>query len=724
MSNNKSLWCNYIFIFASFALIIFLYTRFSSYPYYFQFDTDATVAIDTLLINSNKLPDHVQHPSYGMYIFFSLASEAGKYLNIVAISNLNDLKQCLNATTCMAEFTQYLRSFSPFVAASVSVMLVLAFSALFKNDRAYLIIMAPVTLLFFFEETLRYNSIIIKSEIYSTFFWAAAVLVLSISRKLEKSWYAVILTLAGLLAGLCLTTKVQFLFYVASLYIFFFLINSMGLAANNIKQRNFSLRGLLLVNIITALLLITSFYQASKFSFEIGFSNTIGIVDETGGVKIGHLNSFGYLLVTYVFAVLGINIFMILKKRNAGVMVNTLLNTAFINLGLVGSFYIALTLSGYVDKPLDLMSQALRMLFFRETGSLTPSLSNYATYMSDFVASRSWFYICCATISIGAIVVSIRSLANQREERANNIVTLALLFILFILVVANFYFAVRPILHDLIIAKILIIFFVLIMVKVAIEFQGIAGIKFIREISAVLLGALMLINAPYCFTIEKTISAENSHYGWSEYHWLNGVYDANQKLYKQIMYDSVDAQVNTGGISWENSRMGARNLSKNKEILKSIFINQDVNTSLISYVAPHARIYKNSDGSNIKKSPWFLADNLLYSNANLSTVRSRLLPGKFYEIPGYHLYAFDQIKEKPSLDNTLGILTRNDYKIRIFQLRGGGKTKSLPPEFTPLPGEEIELDNGEIYDGFLVTTYTEFNLELENNKFFFVITLN
>lgn len=720
MSRIKNSWFGYLFLIASFVMLLSLYIRFSAYPYYFQFDTDATVAIDTLLINSNKLPDHVQHPSYGMYVFFSLATEAGKHSGLLAISNMSDLGQCINKPTCMAEFTQYLRTFSPFVAASVACMLVLVFSALLKNDRAHLMLMTPIMALFFLEETLRYNSIIIKSEIYSAFFWAAAVLITAVSSEWSKRKYAVALILSGFLIGLCFTTKTQYAFYAASLYIFSFLLVALKYEAEDEKKRVYSLRGMLIANAVTVVLLLYAFYQASTFSFDIGFSN---VSPNRIPKKVGEINFFGYLLCAYIIGIFSINVFMIVRNRKPGIVANVLLNTTFLNTGVVGSFYVALFLCGYVDKPLDLMSQALRMIFFRDASSFSPMPSGYLSYISEFVSSRRGIYICSAVIGIGGVVISTISATKQRAGNAKTAVVALLLLLLF-LVVGNFYFAVRPILRDLFVAKILILFFVVVAVKVTIDLQRGEQSGVIRKICVASLWALLILNAPYYFKIEKEISAENTHYGWNEYRWLIGVYDVNHRLYGKLMEESVATppEIAVDGQGWNYSRIAARRLANNKEILRSIFINQEVNAGRIGYVYNHFPVFAFGKGETIKKVPSFLYGGLIYSNADIPAMKGGLLPGEFYEIPGYRIYAFD--KKRPIL-NALGVLPRNDYKIRIYLQRGvWGKEYLYIHQSEALPGQEIELDNGDIYDCFAITTYRELNKSEMGERFFFVIVEN
>jgi|GEM_PF-1172870 len=95
----------------------------AQYPYYYVWDNDLIAAVDSILIQSGLLPDHLAHPGFGMYLVIGLTEILGNALNAVSAINLEDLNRSLNPLACVAEVTSFLRAHSPWLSIAVVVFL-------------------------------------------------------------------------------------------------------------------------------------------------------------------------------------------------------------------------------------------------------------------------------------------------------------------------------------------------------------------------------------------------------------------------------------------------------------------------------------------------------------------------------------------------------------------------------------------------------------------------
>jgi len=71
------------------------------YPYYFIWDMDYVICLDTVLIQSGLLPDHICHPGSGMYLplFFS-----EKIAHLFGALSALDLEGSAGLQNCLARY--------------------------------------------------------------------------------------------------------------------------------------------------------------------------------------------------------------------------------------------------------------------------------------------------------------------------------------------------------------------------------------------------------------------------------------------------------------------------------------------------------------------------------------------------------------------------------------------------------------------------------------------
>ena len=142
-----------------------------SYPYYFIWDMDLTTALDTVQIHSVLLPSHIDHPGFGMYLFLSFSEKIAHHLGVTSILSFKDLMGSLNPLAAMAELTDFVRLHSPFLALSIVILLSAALYLLSAGSK-WCFLLALVLL--GTQESLTYHSSMIRTELYSIFYWSCA----------------------------------------------------------------------------------------------------------------------------------------------------------------------------------------------------------------------------------------------------------------------------------------------------------------------------------------------------------------------------------------------------------------------------------------------------------------------------------------------------------------------------------------------------------------------
>jgi hypothetical protein len=195
-----------------------------SYPYYFIWDMDHITTLDTLLINSGMLPDHINHTGFGMYLVLAKSSTLGQAAGAASATTLSEAAKSLNPVMTTAELTGFIRAHQPFIISATALLLAMSLYLLFDLGK-WVAVLALA--LIGASEGFAYHASMIRTEMYSVFFWAGAVLVSIAATRSAKTTRANLLHIAvGLLLGLSFTTKVQSLFYIAATGLLVVFLNS------------------------------------------------------------------------------------------------------------------------------------------------------------------------------------------------------------------------------------------------------------------------------------------------------------------------------------------------------------------------------------------------------------------------------------------------------------------------------------------------------------------
>lgn len=178
----------------------------AAFPYYFIWDLDHIVALDTLIINSGLLPDHIHSPGFGAYFITVWVSRLAAGLGWLSALDLTQLDHSLNPLACLAQAVELLRRLSPLAVLGTVLLLWSALQAAFRPRVLWTL---GAALILGLEQGLFYQAALIRTEQYSLMYWAGAVLVAVLAGR-ARGWPRLgWLGLAGLLLGLAFVTKVQ-----------------------------------------------------------------------------------------------------------------------------------------------------------------------------------------------------------------------------------------------------------------------------------------------------------------------------------------------------------------------------------------------------------------------------------------------------------------------------------------------------------------------------------
>lgn len=177
------------------------------YPYYAMDDMDQLTALDVLLMRGGVLPDHITHPTAGMYVLLTLTHRVGYFLNLVHLRDFHGVETWANPLLGTAELIDFLRAHLPFLAVGSSMLLAMAVVCA-AGASPWLI--APIFICIAASRALAFHTLIFRTDSFALFYAAAAAaLAVSAVAKESRRTAAALSIGAGVLAGFAFTSKVQ-----------------------------------------------------------------------------------------------------------------------------------------------------------------------------------------------------------------------------------------------------------------------------------------------------------------------------------------------------------------------------------------------------------------------------------------------------------------------------------------------------------------------------------
>ncbi len=169
-------------------------------------DADSTLLVESLMANSGIEPLLLPDPAIGSYIVYGNFLKLFEALNIVKVSEFNQLEASNDPLKLLPDLFYKGRT----ISIIISILCSLIFGFIFFLISRKLVIFSISTILFLSSGGLLFQSLIIRPELTSIFFILLSLLTLILYSKSKKPSFLTIIT-SGVLFGFAMLTKIQVL---------------------------------------------------------------------------------------------------------------------------------------------------------------------------------------------------------------------------------------------------------------------------------------------------------------------------------------------------------------------------------------------------------------------------------------------------------------------------------------------------------------------------------
>ncbi|WP_027183638.1 hypothetical protein [Desulfovibrio inopinatus] len=188
------------------------------FPAYFTWDMDNYVFQDMALIFDGQLPDHLVHPGFGLNLGLYGSTTVWAYICDIVRPTMHVVAQALDPIVVVLVTVDFWRSLLPFLATMVVILLA---SGLSIGARAGPGVLALASVCIGTMPGLVVQASMLRSELFALLWFAAGFLALAQAAVCHRRWRYVWLLGAGGCAGLAYLTKIQCLFYILSMILFY-----------------------------------------------------------------------------------------------------------------------------------------------------------------------------------------------------------------------------------------------------------------------------------------------------------------------------------------------------------------------------------------------------------------------------------------------------------------------------------------------------------------------
>lgn len=227
MPRGKACFIILIVIITGLAGGIFVYNNHSLHekdPWYHTIDQDMFISVEAMALNSGLSPAHSIHPGFGTKLFYSYFLSLMKKIGTTPVSAIDDLEQSPDPLTYWPWVIGSGRIFS-LVSAIILCVIIGGIAWQLTGSMLFF----PLG---FFMGTvsygIMYQSLIIRTELFSAIFGCLAFLFMLLSLRTRKTTkFVTFLMFSGLFAGFAIYTKIQTYPFIAVI-IFWFLFVEKG----------------------------------------------------------------------------------------------------------------------------------------------------------------------------------------------------------------------------------------------------------------------------------------------------------------------------------------------------------------------------------------------------------------------------------------------------------------------------------------------------------------
>lgn len=652
------------------SILALIYVGFSSaYPFYFSWDMDWTTTLDLLLIQSKMLPDHTNHPGLGMYFLFTWVHKLGFYLGQVSFLNLDSVKKAGNPFYGIAELISFLRNISVWVSLGIAFCLPVILLKMTAR-KAGSGLSTALLALFAVQEGLIFSLFVIRSELYSMLFLVLGIFWFLSARERNLSVRVQYLGL-GVLFSLGFFTKMQCLVLIPWFLVMLVFSSHVHLRSlfYRHKQVVISPLSLILPGLVSALLFVARIHPSVEGS--------------TVGVSSFALNWAGYALLALFFAPLYLRLY---RRKSSEAIEWFLLGTC---LALCAPFLMYLNPERGMDYLLTLLKQVFWRTLYQSSESLTaPSILIRITQELKY-APLLYFTHLAVVIGVGL---------KLKKEKARIRVLLGAEALLF----AHCLICARYLPRDILWKELPVLFATLVF---ALQYFS-NRFQYLWTI----LGLLLVGQLHGVTLIQKRTDALYAENGWDLKRMGSSVYSGHHKEYEQI----ISEKITNSGASKEDGIELSRSFSQSKNLLRTVFINADVDFTGASSVLTH---YKVRVDEKLVQFPPELKGGILIPTDDLVPLSYR------FNSSAMRILTEDQDKriEQPH-PRVLSVSPRRDASLWFFS-----KGEAIPKtNFTlyELEHAQITTESGDIrtlYRGHKLDRYVEFAVDEVFRSGFFVL---
>jgi len=670
------------------------------YPYYFIWDMDYIAAVDTVLIQSGLLADHICHPGFGMNFLLFFSEKIAHLFSVVSALDLEELAGSLNPLAAMVELTDFIRLHSPFLSVGIAVLLSMAMQVMFGRSRW--------SLLFFLvflgmQESLAYHSSMVRTELYSVFYWSGAVLTMAIAAKAAGNVKRyVVLLVTGLLLGLCLLSKVQSLFYLAAVPVLLLLAFSIFQDSQKQGHRNITRRGVFWI-LAVSLFNVVAFLILGIASYSTPWPHNIP--SWASDFRITPIAVLFFLVLLSLFLC---QLFLYAAKKVSSDTFRFSCFFSIIAAGFILSFALYFLLYSDAGVSLDYALLNFKIAFFRVPAPellQDPARLAYASNFLLYLYHNPVLFI--VNIALNVLLVLGYRFGFVRITKGQLVLCLLVTVIAFVNIAA----ATRPILRDTLWKEVLLnflnLFYFAILISRAVRYRPI-----LARVGGGLLVVLFLVNCIHAHNVPNRLDAEVNYYGWEQDKWFSRVYAGNQRKYEEIMLKKYNRTT-----AWV-ARNKAVDHRRIRRIVDFVFKNQVITHRNIGIVFEGFNTWSEDSDYKIVDAPAALRGAILVDNASVELKRKTFFKEEHARKKSWYPYKF----KRPSSSGRMSVLTRPDLKIFLF-VYADDVPRLVSEEIVQAP-YKIILRNAEQsveLQGLEIKNYCEIPLDKIAQKFFFVI---
>ena len=592
---------------------------------------DQIVTLDTLLIGSGKFPEHLFHPTFGVYLIASLVAKIGYITNQIPVNNITTYLNSINPYFINAQFTNLFRAIAPVNCILICLIWYLNFNISKPN---FILVNFIFLICFITSSSLVWQSALIKSEQFCILFWLFSIYLLILSKNYQNYKKYILLIFSGLFIGLCLLTKIQ-AFLLVVVYYLYFLYQYIDENSNKNFKTNIVLLAIPLG--VFFILFITALYTNVESTVTGASSYSINII------------GFYYFLI--LLSSLGISIFKNFYK-NKFVFLFYLLT--LVNIGFLGSFLLHFVMYKDIYTSFIYLIYDFKMVFLRNIDYSYQTQSNIFDYLNVFKVSILSQPILFISSFIAYFILLINTFLINK-----NLNKLIILTLIFIIILINIIFINRNWGSDIIWVE-TSLYFLLFLFIINIQILEKKYINNLINIALFILLSLIIIeNISLSKLMMQNLNTSISQYGWNLKSSLSAVYGGNQpemiKQYEKLLTDNEKNIATSIAEKYRDFLL----------ISNFTFPNRVIQATDMSFLSPDFSIWKNDKNFRFTLVPFNLQNNLAIDPTD-SFMNKDYLWSKSGIIDVFINGDKQARVIKKSLPNELPVLIRRDLQVFLY----------------------------------------------------------